>query len=96
MAKMAASDDGLRSEVGSRLRLAREALRMTQAEFAKQADIAANAYNQFEQGRRMLPPASAIAICDAHGLTTDWLYRGDPGNLPYKLGNAIKALQEVA
>lgn len=81
--------------VGRRLRLTREALRFTQKEFAARAAIEANTYGQYETGARLISPARAIALCDKHGLTLDWIYRGEPGNLPYNLAEAVRALTEL-
>lgn len=81
--------------VGRRLRLTREALRLTQAEFAGRAGIAGNTYGQYETGARLISPKRAIELCEAHGLTLDWIYRGEPGDLPYKLASAIKALRDL-
>ncbi len=93
---MAGDDGAFRREVGQRLRLTREALRLGQAEFAARAGMAANTYNQFEHGVRLISPPKAAVLCDVYSLTLDWLYRGDPGNLPYKLAAAIKALDDVS
>lgn len=82
--------------VGRRLRLAREALRLTQAEFSARAGIASNTYGQYETGARMISPGRAIDLCDTYSLTLDWIYRGDPSNLPYKLAAAIKALMDLS
>lgn len=89
------ADDELNRAVGDRLRLTRVALGLSQNEFASRANIASNTYNQCESGKRSLAISKAMALCDAHGLTLDWLYRDDPGNLSYKLAAAIKALREM-
>lgn len=81
--------------VGRRLRLTRETLRVTQREFANGAGIAKNTYGQYETGARLISPKRAIELSDRWGLTLDWIYRGDPGNLPYKLAAAINALADL-
>jgi transcriptional regulator with XRE-family HTH domain len=81
--------------VGRRLRLTREALRLTQREFAERAGIATNTYGQYEVGTRLISPKRAIELCETHSLTLDWIYRGDPGDLPYKLAAAIRALADL-
>lgn len=81
--------------VGQRLRLTREALRLTQREFASRAGIATNTYGQYETGARLISPKRAIELCEQYGLSLDWIYRGEPGELPYKLAAAIKALSEL-
>jgi transcriptional regulator with XRE-family HTH domain len=89
------SDAKLNEAVAKRLRVTREAMRLSQHEFACRAGIAPNTYNQFEQGKRLLTVSKAISICAAHGLTLDWIFLDDPSNLPYKLAAAIKALQAL-
>lgn len=81
--------------VGRRLRLTRGALRLNQREFASRAGIATNTYGQYETGTRLISPKRAVDLCEQYGLTLDWIYRGDPGNLPYRLAAAIKALSEL-
>jgi len=82
--------------VGRRLRLTREAMRLGQREFAARVNMAPNTYNQYEQGARLIPPGRATQLCDQYQLSLDWIYRGDPGNLPYKLAAAIKAMTELS
>lgn len=81
--------------VGRRLRLTRRALGLTQAEFANPVGIATNTYGQYETGARLISPLRAVELCERYSLTLDWVYRGDPGNLPYKLGAAIRSLMEL-
>ena len=81
--------------VGRRLRLTREALRLTQREIASRAGMATNTYGQYETGTRLISPKRAIDLCDQFGLTLDWIYRGNPGDLPYKLASAIKAMADL-
>jgi len=92
---MPKTDDMDAGPVGKRLRLTREALRLGQREFAARIGLAPNTYNQYEHGTRLIPPGRATQLCDEYHLTLDWIYRGDPGNLPYKLAAAIKAMQEL-
>ena len=89
------ASDPFDEAVGRRLRLVRTALGLTQREFAGSAAVATNTYGQWETGARALSPAQAIELCDTHNLTLDWIYRGDPGNLPYKLATALKALSDL-
>jgi transcriptional regulator with XRE-family HTH domain len=81
--------------VGRRLRLTREALRLTQREFAQRCGMATNTYGQYETGARLISPKRAIDLCDAYALTLDWIYRGELGDMPYKLANAIRALADL-
>lgn len=81
--------------IARRLRLTRDALRLTQRELAGAAGIATNTYGQWESGTRLIQPGAAVKLCDTHGLTLDWIYRGEPGDMPHKLVSAIRALQEL-
>jgi transcriptional regulator with XRE-family HTH domain len=81
--------------VGQRLRITREALGKTQAAFCGAAGISASAYNQFEKGSTRPSIDNAIAICDAHGLSLDWIYRGDMAMLRHGVAEAIRALKKA-
>lgn len=83
------------SAIGERLRLTRQVAGLNQNEFCGRANIAANTYNQYEQGKRRPSLDHANALCDAYKLTLDWIYRGDPSNLPYAMADAIKALRQA-
>ena len=79
--------------IGLRLRLTREVLGLTQAEFADRCGIARNTFNQYEQGKNKPQLPLAIEMCERFNLTLDWLYRGDPSGLPYKMADSLKALR---
>ena len=87
------SDGPTAEAIGMRLRLTREVLGLTQAEFADRCGIARNTYNQYEQGKNKPQIGLAIEMCERFNLTLDWLYRGDPSSLPYKMADAIKLLR---
>ena len=76
--------------IGERLELTRSVFGLAQGEFADRAGLAANTYNQFERGKKRPQIESANALCDAYGLTLDWIYRGDPSGLRYELAAQIK------
>ena len=90
-----AMDGRDKAAIGERLRLTREALGLSQIEFAYRADIAANTYNQYESGKNFPQLDYAHRLCDHHGLTLDWIYRGDLSNLRYQLADAIRALKKA-
>ena len=87
------SDGTSPTAIGLRLRLTREVLNLTQAEFADRCGIARNTYNQYEMGKNTPKLLFAIDICDRFGLTLDWIYRGDPSGLPYKVADDLRALR---
>lgn len=80
----------LRRDIARRLRRAREATDMNQLEYGRQAGLSQPHYNLFEKGTRRLTIEAALDLCAAHQLTLDYLYRGDPSGLPYKLHERIK------
>jgi len=79
-------------DVARRLSVARRAIGLNQQEFAREAGLSQPQYNQFETGKRRLTLDAALVLCDTYALTLDWLYRGDPSGLPYRLATAIKDL----
>lgn len=82
-------------QVGRRLRIAREVIGLAQGEFGRRAGISSAAYNMIESGERMPSIEYAIALCDAHRLTLEYIFRGDPGDLPHSIGRAIEALMHA-
>lgn len=77
-------------EVGKRLLETRRALELKKADLCRLAGIATNTYSNWEpkdgrpaQGRPELDQAQKL--CDAFGYTLDWIYRGNPVGLPYKI-----------
>ena len=84
------------SGIGGRLRLTREAFGLGQNEFARQAGIATNTYNQYEQGKRLPRYDLANQICDEFGVTLDWIFRGDASGLPVHIANLIRALEKAS
>lgn len=82
-------------KIGERLRLTREALGLSQAQFARKAEVSSSAYNQYERGRMRPAIDQAIKIRDAHKLTLDWIFLGDNSGLKASLADAIKALRQA-
>lgn len=83
-------------DVARRLRLVRRALNIEdQREFGEAANLEQSLYNRFETGRRLLTPQAAMKLCERYGLTLDYLYRGEPSGLPYKLHNDIRAMRRA-
>lgn len=85
--------DRLRREVAHRLKLVREVLGLAQGEFGRRAGLQPNAYNMIEVGERLPSIEVAIALCDAHRLTLEYIFRGDAGDLPHSMASAIEALE---
>lgn len=81
----------LREDVARRLLETREALELDQQHFGTRAGLSQPQYNQYENGKRLLTLPAAMKLCDAYGLTMDWLYRGDPAGLQLRLWDGIRA-----
>jgi transcriptional regulator with XRE-family HTH domain len=81
--------------VARRLALTREILGLTQKEFAERAGVILSRYHLWETGRTPISMSSAIALCTAHDLTLDWLYRGKVRGLPLWLAVELAQYSEV-
>lgn len=80
-------------EIGSRLRRVREALGMTQTDFAKQAGISLQAYHQYEVGSRTPALAQGKKLANAYDITLDYIYLGRFSTLPEKIQALLRGLQ---
>lgn len=89
--RMNTNDRSLRTvdAISGRLKQTRLAMGLTQVAFAGGAGVAANTYNQWEKGKQRPDLDQAQALCDAYGLTLDWVYRGDASGLPYNLATLL-------
>jgi len=81
--------------VGRRLRLARTALQLTQKQFGEKADLGSTTIGNYETGQRLVPPGSAVALCKAWGLTLDYIYMGEMGDMRYQLAQAIRSMMDL-
>jgi DNA-binding XRE family transcriptional regulator len=81
------------AEIGERLRITRQVLGLSQAAFSKAANISKSSYIQFEKGCTRPSIDAANALCDAHRLTLDWIYRGDNSSLPAKISEEINKMR---
>lgn len=84
------------ADTARRLRQTRSALRIEdQREFGEAAGLEQSLYNRFETGKRLLTLQAAMKLCDRYSLTLDWLYRGEPSGLPYRLWDDIRAVRKA-
>jgi transcriptional regulator with XRE-family HTH domain len=77
--------------VARRLALTREILGLTEKEFAERAGVLLGRYHRWESGSIPISLSNAMALCAAHGLTLDWLYRGKTLGLPLWLAVELEA-----
>ena len=64
--------------IGTRMRERREALEMTQARLAREADLVPTDICRFETGRNEPRPKTLKRIAVALGVSTDWLLELEP------------------
>lgn len=82
------------AKVAARLRVTRVALKLTQAALCRNTGISTAAWNNYETGDSRIGLDAAIKLCDATGVTLDWLYRGlMSSGLPNEIREAIIELE---
>jgi len=66
------------ADIGARVRSVRLAFApdLTQAEFAARHGFNEDQYGSWERGARRITVEAAEQLCDAYGLSLDWIYRG--------------------
>jgi len=80
------------SNIGDRLRRAREALEMSQADLCRAIGVKANRWSQYESGERQITLPIAMKLADEFGITLDWIYRSDAAGLPLELHKKINRI----
>lgn len=65
-------------QVGERIRLAREAMGLTQAELARKIGVARHAVTKIEQGKRHLSALELASVAQATGLSLAWFVTNEP------------------
>jgi transcriptional regulator with XRE-family HTH domain len=77
------------SKAAARLRLTRQALKLSQAGLCRITCISPQAWNNAETGDNLIGITSAMKLCRATGVTLDWIYRGVCSNLPALIAKEI-------
>lgn len=90
---MAAREPTGTADVAERLRLSREALKLTQAALCRITGISTAAWNNAETADARIGIDNAVLLCQATGLTLDWIYRGVRGGLSGEFLEAINRLE---
>lgn len=78
-----------RQEIGRRLRATRKALGANQTEMAEMVGVTKQAWGQYEAGNRRPDLTPMLAFSDRFNISLDWIYKGNPAQLPYTLTNQI-------
>lgn len=76
--------------IAERLELTRRALGKTQRAFALEAGLTPPAYNNWKKGISRPDLDAAFMLCDAFGLTIEWVYEGDASRLPAQLVEKLR------
>ncbi len=82
-----------RENIGIRLRLTREALGFSQADFARQLGISRSRLEGYEVGRNLLKPEAAVPvfkIAPSAKLDFNWLYHGDLSSVSHDFAMKVK------
>lgn len=98
----------MKEEIGKRIRLARENMKMTKEEFAKAIGISGQYLGIVERGGSCLSVEKLKLLCDLTNLSADYILFGKDTNIMQstkdtlsnfttsQIENACKALQELA
>lgn len=79
--------------IAHRLIITREnGLEISQADLCRITGIKTNTYNQWEMAKGRPRLDEAKLLCDHFGYTLDWIYRGDPSGLPFKITSKLPKL----
>lgn len=81
--------------VGNNLRVAIEALGLSQAEFARRTRIAPNKLHNYLRGANYPDPLWLVRVCDEFGLTTDWFYRGARAGVAARVAENLRVAEPV-
>jgi transcriptional regulator with XRE-family HTH domain len=77
--------------IAERLKATREAMGFNQAQWCRLVGIETAAWNNYEIGLRRISIDQAIKVCQATGVTTDWIYRGlMSAGLPVNVQTALQ------
>lgn len=93
--RMPAKNAAFYKASGARLRLAREALGLTPAQFIAPLLITKQRLSNWEQGVNGMRPEEAVKIWDEHRISPDWIFAKLYGNLPDKLAAKLRTLAIV-
>ena len=79
------STDQTKRLIGLRIRHLRKALGLTQTQIADLLWVEQTAWSNWEVGIRLPDVYAMSRWCDLHGVTLDYIYRGEIRTLPYEL-----------
>src|SRR5262249_13358334 len=65
--------DNVREQIATKLRMAREAAGLTQAQVAKMLQVHRPTISEIEAGRRRVPAAELTKLADIYGVSIEWI-----------------------
>lgn len=68
--------------IGLRLKAARIALGFNQKDLYDSLDVGASTWHNWESGKRTPDLFVMLNLKQRHGISLDWIFDGDPSNLP--------------
>ena len=78
-------------DIGNRIVMARSALGLTQAEFARLAGLKPSTVNQWETGAQRVSLNGALILREKYGLPLDFIFCGSVEALPTRIAAALSA-----
>lgn len=75
--------------VGLRIMRLRESHGVKQADFARMIGVKPQELFAWESGERRPSIAKALPLVEQFGVTLDWLFLGDPSNLPHRVAQVL-------
>lgn len=85
-----------KKQVGERLRQAREALGLTQAELARAYELDKTKLSHWERGVHYPDPLFLYQLASRHGVSFDWIYAGDLAGLRHSLAENLRAAAKAS
>lgn len=76
MRMYAVGDSVFLKEMGQRIMVRRKSLRMTQEELADHLGVSTQMISNLELGKKAIRPENLAKVCDALGLSADFILRG--------------------
>lgn len=81
----------IKQMAGLRLRAVREHFGITQDAMAHLLGVQRTAYANWESGERLADVGAMVRLYQKHGITLEWIFAGSLREMPYDLGEALRA-----
>lgn len=88
-------DSVVQKEMGQRLQLVRDALGVTQEDFAKEAGVGLSAISAWEGGRNKIDVVKLRKLADTYGFSTDYIIRNAIDTLTFGLAKKVQLQIEL-